>query len=102
MLRMIAVSVCLSRGLTRFHFAKTAERITMLFVANSLGDSRNIGLDSGPGPQRGVAALGENFDPQRISTMAGVYRGLGPLSKVCKSRSQYRGPELGRRPIFDF
>jgi len=39
--------VCLSRGLTGLHCAKTAERINILFGVNIFGGPRNIVLDEG-------------------------------------------------------
>jgi len=44
LLQMCAVSVCLSRGPTRLHFAKTAKRIKMLFGMNTLWGPRDIVL----------------------------------------------------------
>jgi len=42
--------VCLSRGSTRLHCAKTAEQIKILFGVNTLGGPRNIVLDGGSDP----------------------------------------------------
>jgi len=43
-------SVCLSRGSTRLHSAKTAERIKMLFGINILGGLQDIVLHWGLDP----------------------------------------------------
>jgi len=43
--RGVCPSVCLSRGSTRLHCAKTAERMKMLFAVNSFEGPRNIVLD---------------------------------------------------------
>jgi len=48
LLRMIAVSVCLSSGSTRLHCAKKSEQIKMLFGVSTPGGPRNIVLDGGP------------------------------------------------------
>jgi len=48
----VSLSVCLSRGSTRLHCAKTAEQIKILFVVNTLGGPRNIALDGAPDPPR--------------------------------------------------
>jgi len=45
-------SVCLSRGSTRLHCAKTAEQIRILFGVSTLGSPRNIVLDGDPHPPR--------------------------------------------------
>jgi len=40
--RGVCLSVCLSRGLSRLHCAKTAERIQILFRANSIGAQETL------------------------------------------------------------
>jgi len=47
-IRGVRQSVCLSRGSTRLHCAKTAEQIKMLFGVNSLGSQENIVLERSP------------------------------------------------------
>jgi len=50
----VCLSLCLSRGSTQLHCAKTAERIKILFRMNTLGGPWNIALDGSPDPpQRG-------------------------------------------------
>jgi len=62
LLPTIAVSVCLSRGSTHPHGAKTVERIKILFEVNTLGGPWNIVLGGGPDPpQRGGGEVGENL-----------------------------------------
>jgi len=59
--RGVCLSVCLSRGSTRPHCAKTAERIKMLFGVNTVGSHRTLcytGVLITPQRGRGV---GENF-----------------------------------------
>jgi len=46
----VCLSVCLSCGSAWLHCAKMAEQIKILFGLNTLGDLRNIVLDSGPDP----------------------------------------------------
>jgi len=46
----VCLSVCLSRGSSRLHRAKTAEQIKMLFGVNTPGGPRDIVLDVGPDP----------------------------------------------------
>jgi len=46
------LSVCLSRGFTQLRFAKTAERIEILFGVKTFGGSRNIVLDGGLDPSQ--------------------------------------------------
>jgi len=49
--RLCVVSVrCLSRGSTRLHCAKTAERIKIVFGVNTPGSPRNIVLHGGSDP----------------------------------------------------
>jgi len=43
-------AVCLSRGSTWFHCAKTTEQIKILFGVKTLGGPINIVLDGGPDP----------------------------------------------------
>jgi len=53
-------SICLSRGSTRLHCAKTAEQIKMLFEVNTLEGPRK--LDGGPNaPQRGGGGIDAAF-----------------------------------------
>jgi len=47
--RGVCPSVCLSRGSTRLHCAKTAERIKILLGVNTPAGPRNM-LDGGPDP----------------------------------------------------
>jgi len=71
---MGTLSVCLSRGSTRLHCAKTAELIKMLFMMNSLGGPWNTVLRAGTdSPQRGWGKLGKILpimDPLHISETA--------------------------------
>jgi len=46
----VCQSVCLSRGSTRLHCAKTAERINTLFGVNSFEGQWNIVLNGSPDP----------------------------------------------------
>jgi len=46
--RGVCPSVCLSRGSTRLHCAKTAKHIKVLFRLNTLGGPRKTVLDRGP------------------------------------------------------
>jgi len=48
----VCPSVCLSRGLTRLHRAKTAERIEILFEVYMLGGPWDIVLHGSPDPYR--------------------------------------------------
>jgi len=48
--RSIYLSVCLSRGSSRLHFAKMAEQIKMVFRVNAPGGPWNTALDVGPDP----------------------------------------------------
>jgi len=58
----VCLSVCLSRGSSRLHCARTAEPIKMLFGMNTPGDPWNIVLDVGPDPpQRGEGGPLLNF-----------------------------------------
>jgi len=75
LLPMITVSVCLSRGSTRHHRAKTAKQIKILFRVNIFrGPSWNIVLDgSFDPPQRRGRELGKILaimDPINISRTA--------------------------------
>jgi len=52
--RGVCLSVSLSRGSTRLHCAKTAERIKLLLAVNTLGGPRDIVLHGDPdSPQTG-------------------------------------------------
>jgi len=60
--------VCLSRGSTELHCTKTAKRIKMLFVRNTLGNPWDIVLHWGPDPHsKGKGDPLLNSETSRIS-----------------------------------
>jgi len=72
--RGVCPQVCLSRGSTWPHGAKTAQRIKILFGVNTPGGSRNTALHGGPDPptgrggdggSRNIALHGGPDHPQR-------------------------------------
>jgi len=54
--------VCLSRGSTRLHFAKTAKWIKVLFGVKTLESPRNIILDGSPKPHTLLVFLAFLYD----------------------------------------
>jgi len=73
LLQTIAVSVCqsvcLSRGTTRFHRAKTAEQIKILFAVNTPWGPRNIVLDGRPDPPQRADGNSMQLSPNHFGLL---------------------------------
>jgi len=70
--RGVCPPVCLSRGLTRLHCAKSAKRIKILFGVNTFGGPRTTVLDGGPDPPQGGAEKLGKFCQLRTHYISGL------------------------------
>jgi len=98
--RGVCPSVCLSRGSTRLHCAKTAEWIKMLFWVNTFGSPRDIVLHGGPDPPTDKVPTFKLSDPLvspewlKLETwnFACIYTAADPIQKATRL---FGGPRRG-------